>query len=147
MSLSKIIIINWKLITHKRENRIILQDIVTWLNNHAVSLFFLSEAGKSHYFEVRLTNARRIGMTGTKGPPQYSRVLQEAGALLTAPEGARCGGAVAGGCSRPSGVWVRVRATLGTRSLGISLDFPPDNPPYLSTTHRNSSGGGGSPSQ
>jgi len=51
------------------------------------------------------------------------------------------GGAVAGGCSHPLGVWVRVRATLGTQSLGISLDFPPDNPPYLSTTHRGSGGG------
>ena len=45
-------------------------------------------------------------------------------------------GAVAGGCSDPSGVWVRVRATLGTRSLGISLDFPL----YLLTTHRSSGG-------
>lgn len=42
-----------------------------------------------HNTERRQNDTARVGVTGTKGPPQYSRVLQEADASLTAPEGAR----------------------------------------------------------
>lgn len=140
MCLSKIIIIDRKLIT--KGDRIILRDIVTWLNDHDASL----SSGIENYiilksgWQTRVESAWQVPKVFRNIPESFRRQVprwRRRGGL---------GGAVAGGCLRPSGVWVRVRATLGTRSLGISLDFPPDNPPYLSTTHRSSNGGSG-PSQ
>jgi len=105
---------------------------VTWLNNCDISLYFLQNR-KLHYFEARLTNALRIGVTGTKGPPQYSQVLQEAGASLTAPKGARRRrrrrmlaslGSLSPRQSYPGYAVPRDLPRLSSRQSSLPLDYP-----------------------
>lgn len=98
-----------------------------------VSLFISSRIENYITLKPRLTNARRIGVTGTKGPPQYSRVLQEAGASLTAPEGARRRrrrrmlaslGSLSPRQSYPGYAVPRDLPRLSSRQPALPLDYP-----------------------